>query len=169
MSATLQRDQASALAKTNPTQALAKAKAVTEPWFRAQALSWVARFTDSDTVAIANLAAKAASDCDDDYQRSAVRAWEIAALVERGEPKLATRALKAAVALAEGVQPASSRSEALFLLFQAAFTIGRKEAEWVCGRLDALCPEKEHWRCKRSRRDAHQILDGALEPRDFFR
>ena len=168
MSATLQRDQASALAKSNPKQALAKAKDISEPWFRAQALAWVARFTDSDPVAIAKLAAKAASQCDDDYKRSAVRAWEVAALAERDEPNHAERGLKAAVSVAEGVQPISSRSEALFLLFQAAFLLGRKQAEWVCGRLHATCPEAEHWRCKRSRRDAHQILEGVSEARPFF-
>lgn len=168
MSATLQRDQVCALAKSNPMQALVKAKTVSEPWFRAQALAWVARFTDSDPVVVAKLAAKAASDCDDDYKRSAVRAWEVAALAERNQPNQAERALKAAVALAEGVQPVSSRSEALFILFQAAFSIGRKQAEWVCERLDATCPEAEHWRCKRSRRDAHQILEGVSQPRPFF-
>jgi len=168
MSATLQRDQATTLAKSNPQRALAKAKIVSEPWFRAQALAWVARFTDSDPIAVAKLAAKAASDCDDDYKRSAVRAWEVAALAERKESNHAERSLKAAVAIGEGVQPISSRSEALFLLFQAAFAIGRKQAEWVCGRLDATCPEEEHWRCKRSRRDAHQILEGGSQPRPFF-
>ena len=168
MSATLQRDQACALAKSHPRQALAKAKSVGEPWIRAQALSWVARFTDSDPVAVANLAAKAASECDDDYKRSAVRAWEVAALAERNLPDPAERALKAAVAIAEKVQPVSSRSEALLLLFQAAFAVGRHQAEWVRGRLDATCPVAEHWRCKRSRKEARQMLEGELQPRPFF-
>ena len=168
MSATLQRDQASALAKSNPKQALAKAKTISEPWFRAQALAWVARFTDSDPIAIAKLATKAAASCDDDYKRSSVRAWEVAALAERNEPKHAERALKAAVTMAERVHPVSSRSEALFLLFQSAFSIGRKQAEWVYGRLEATCPEAEHWRCKRSLREAHQILDGTLKAQPFF-
>ena len=168
MSATLQRDQAVALAKSNPKQALAKAKAVSEPWFRAQALAWVARFTDGDPVAIAKLAAKAAAGCDDDYKRSAVRAWEIAALAERGESSRAQRSLEAAVKLAEGVQPVSSRSEALFLLFHAAILIGRKQAEWVSGRLDATCPEGEHWRCESARKEAHRILEGKSDARPFF-
>lgn len=166
MSATLQRDQAIALAKSHPTQALAKAKSIGEPWFRAQALSWVARFTDSDPVAVAKLAAKAASECEDDYKRSAVRAWEVAALAERNLPDPAERALKAAVA--EKVQPASSRSEALLMLFQAAFVLGRQQAEWVRGRLDATCPEAEHWRCKRARKEAGRMLEGELQPRPFF-
>ena len=168
MSATLQRDQAIALAKSQPRQALAKAKSIGEPWFRAQALSWVARFTDSDPAAVAKLAAKAASECEDDYKRSAVRAWELAALAELNLPDPAERALKAAVAVAEKVQPASSRSEALLLLFQAAFVLGRQQAEWVRGRLDATCPEAEHWRCKRARKEVGRMLDGELQPRPFF-
>lgn len=168
MSATLQRDQACALAKSHPRQALAKAKSVGEPWFRAQALSWVARFTDTDPVAVAKLAAKAASECEDDYKRSAVRAWEVAALAERNLPEPAERALKAAVAVAEKVQPVSSRSEALMFLFQAAFALSRHRAEWVRERLDATCPEAEHWRCKRARKEARQMLEGASQPRPFF-
>jgi len=168
LSATLQRDQACALAKSHPRQALAKAKSVGEPWFRAQALSWVARFTDTDPVAVAKLAAKAAAECEDDYKRSAVRAWEVAALAERNLPEPAERALKAAVAVAEKVQPASSRSEALMFLFQAAFALGRRQAEWVRERLDATCPEAEHWRCKRARKEAGQMLDGESQARPFF-
>jgi len=168
MSATLQRDQASDLAKTNPIQALAKAKSVTEPWFRAQALSWVARFTDADPLPIAKLAAKAASECDDDYKRSAVRAWEIAALSERHFIAAAKKSLSAAVKVAESVQPISSRSEALFLLFQAACSISRDDSIWVLGRLDATCPEDEHWRCRRSRRDAHRVIEDNHTARPFF-
>jgi hypothetical protein len=41
MVTTLQRDQAWQLAKTSPKGALEKASGVTEPWFRAQALSKV--------------------------------------------------------------------------------------------------------------------------------
>ncbi len=168
MSATLQRDQASALAKSNPKQALAKAKSVSEPWFRAQALSWVSRFTDADPLPIAKMAAKAASECDDEYKRSAVRAWEIAALAERNLEANARKALKAAVRVAESVHPMSSRSEALLLLFQAAYSISREDAAFVLGRLDASCREAEHWRCRRSRRDAHKMMEDGVAPRPFF-
>lgn len=168
MSATLQRDQATALAKSDPTLALAKAKSVSEPWFRAQALAWVARFTDADPLTLAKMAAKAASECDDDYKRSAVRAWEIAALAERNLVADARKALKAAVRVAENVHLASSRSEALFLLFQAASSISREDAASVLGRLDALCPEEEHWRCRRARRDAHKMMEEGATPRPFF-
>jgi hypothetical protein len=168
MSATLQRDQAISLAKTHPRLALEKARSVSEPWFRAQALSWVARFTDGDPVSIAKQAAKAAAECGDDYQRSAVRSWEIAALAEREFASEAKKALEEALKLARAVQPASSRSEALFQLLQAAFAVGETEAGKVNSILADSCPAGEHWRCKRARRDALMMIRGEFQPRKFF-
>jgi hypothetical protein len=167
MSTTLQRDQVASLAKSDPKAALKRARKIDDPWFRAQALSWVARFTDADPPAVALQAAKAASACDDDYKRSAVRAWEIAALAERDHLPEAEKILKAAVALAKSVQPVSSRAEALLLLLQAAFSISSASAAMVCTALEASCPA-EHWRSKRVLRDARKLLDGQLEPRPFF-
>jgi len=167
MSATHQRDHASTLAKSNPTKALAQARNVKEPWFRAQALSWVARFTD-DPVAVALEAAKAARECEDDYKKSAARAWEIAALAERGCMVEARKSLNEALALGKSVSPISSRSEALFLLLQAAFRIGPDQAKKVYEILSASCPAQEHWRCKRAVRDSGKMISGELEPRRFF-
>jgi len=168
VSATLQRDQACTLVKTDPRKALDHARKIDEPWFRAQALSWVARFTDGDPVAVAREAGSAARECDDDYKRSAVRAWEIAALAERDCPKEARASLSDALALGKRVEPASSRSEALLLLLQAGFKIGRDEAQRVHEILKGSCPVDEHWRCKCAVRDGEQMLLGELEPRPFF-
>ncbi len=168
MSATRQRDHTAALAKSNPEKALAEARNVSEPWFRAQALSWVARFTDGDPTAITSEAAKAASECDDDYKKSAVRAWEIAALAHRGYLSQARASMNEALALAKCVVPMSSRSEALVLLFQAAMRIGRDEAEKANKILRLSCPPQEHWRCKRALRHAEEMLSGKSEPRPFF-
>ena len=168
MSSTLQRDQASGLAKTNPNKALDIARKVSEPWYRAQALSWVARFTDADPVSIAREASKAASVCDDSYKQSAVRSWEVAALAERGFTSEAKKALKETLNVAITVQPISSRSEALFHLFQAAFAISDAEAAKVHSILIETCPAGEHWRCKRAIRDAAQMISGELQPRKFF-
>jgi hypothetical protein len=168
VSATLQRDHASTLAKSNPKKALAQARKVDEPWFRAQALSWVARFTDGDPVAVASEAAKAARECEDDYKKSAVRAWEIAALAERDCTTEARKSLSDALALAKCVEPMSSRSEALLFLLQAAFRISRDEAKSVYEILRASCPADEHWRCKRAVRDGGKMISGELEPRPFF-
>ncbi len=168
VSVTVQRDRACTLAKTDPKKALAEARKIKEPWFRAQGLSWVARFTDDDPVAVAREAAKAAQECEDDFKKSAVRAWEIAALAERGCKRDSLRTLSDALALGRWVEPMSSRSEALLLILQAAFTISRGEADKVYEILGASCPIDEHWRCKRSVRDGARMLSGELTPRSFF-
>ena len=169
MSATHERNHAITLARSNPTKALDQARKITEPWFRAQALSWVARFTESDAIAIASEAAKAARECEDDYRRTAVRAWEIAALADRDCKTEARKRLSEALALGERVKPISSRSEALLLLLQAAFRIDRDEANKVYEVLRASCPTGEHWRCKRAVRDGGRMVSGELAPRRFFR
>ena len=168
MSATLQRNHASTLAKSNPKKALDQARKVHEPWFRAQALSWVARFTDGDPVAIASEAARAAQECGDDCRKSAVRAWEVAALAERGSTAEARKSLSEALKLAKRIESVSSRSEALLLLMQAAFRIGRDEAMRAYSLLKESCPVEEHSRCKRAVRDGERMISGTQEPRPFF-
>lgn len=167
MSVTHQRDEVCTLAKTAPKKAHELAIKIEDSWYRTQALSWVVRFTDSAPRTIANLAIKAASECNDAYQRSAVQSWLVAALAERGDRSEAHKILRSAVALACTVQPVSSRSEALFLLFQAAFLIGTDEATAVYAQLEAVCPP-DHWRSKRALRRAKEILSGEHSPRVFF-
>lgn len=119
MGAALQRDQACLLATTNPGKALDKARKIAEPWYRAQALAWVARFAENNAVAIAREAARAAMECDDDYKQSAVRAWEIAALAERGFTVEARKSLSEATTLAKKsspIPPAVKRSICCFRL-----------------------------------------------------
>lgn len=169
MSVTNQRDHASTLAKSNPKKALALAHEIPEPWYRAQALAWVARFTDDDPIGIASQAAKAAKECEDNYTKSAVRAWEIAALAERDCVSEAQKGLSEALSLAKSIEPISSRSEAMLLLLQAAFAIDEKTAEKIFAVLKASCPVEEHWRCKRAARDGEKMISGKLRPRSFFR
>lgn len=168
MSATTERDQAARLAGNNPKAALAKALRIGDPWFRAQALACVARYAVGDPLRVAALAAGAAAECPDDYQRSAVRAWEIAALAGRGHPVEARRSLHDALTLATCAQPPASRSEALMLLLQAAFVISRVDACRVFAVLTASCPAESHWQCRRAQRDAEKMLAGGLVPRPFF-
>ncbi|MES2257573.1 MAG: hypothetical protein V4724_03590 [Pseudomonadota bacterium] len=168
MSATSERDRAIALAKFRPHDALIQARKVVEPWFRAQALSWVARFTDGDPVAVAAEAAKAARDGGDNYQKCAVRAWEIAALAERVCTFEARKCLSECLFLVQTVEPISSRSEALLLLLQASVKITHQDAEEVHELLKTLCQSEEHWRVKRALRDGARIISGELQPRPFF-
>ena len=168
MSATSERDRATSLAKCRPNDALKLAREVSEPWFRAQALSWVARFTDADPIAIAAEAAKAAGEAHDQYQRCAVRAWEIAALAERNHILEARMRLSEILPDVMNVEPASSRSEALLLLVQAGVKIAIEDAEKIYEVMKTSCPPEEHWRCKRALRDGALMLSGKLTPRPFF-
>jgi len=156
-------EQSTILKKT-----LKKAQSIPDPWFRAQALAGVARFTDSDPIKVARQAAKAASECTDDYKKTAVRAWEIAALAERKIITEARKVLRAALIQSRSIIPFSSRAEALMLLLQASFRIGHEDAKGVADELKNSCGNDSHWRCKRAVRDAGQLIEGKIEPRSFF-
>lgn len=168
MSATLQRDQAFALAKRDPRKALEKAQSIADPWFRAQALASVVRYTEDDPIKVARQAAKAASECDDEYKKTAVRAWEIAALAERRLVAEARKGLNAALSQSKRVTPLSSRAEALMLLLQAAFRIGHADAKGIAEELKSSCGGDSNWRCKRAVRDAGKLIAGELDARPFF-
>lgn len=168
MSATLQRDQAAQLAKSSPDKALMKARGIDDPWFRAQALACVARYSPGKTVAIACEAARSANACDDAYKQTAVRAWEIAALAETGNIAEATKSWAAALATSPKITPSSSRAEALMLIAQAAASIGTKQRDETCDELIAVCGADVHWRCKRAVRDALALKQGRMQPRPFF-
>ncbi|MBX7073257.1 MAG: hypothetical protein K1X71_08920 [Pirellulales bacterium] len=168
MTATNQRDQVCRLAKSRPDLALEKAREITEPWFRAQALACVARHTAGKTVAIANEAARAALLCDDAYKQTAVRAWEIAALAEAGVVAEASRRLRELVKASAAVVPLASRAEALFLLLQAAACLSSGDRQSVHQVLQQACAHDGHWRCQRALRDAQRIENGEQAPRPFF-
>jgi hypothetical protein len=168
MSATSERNQICDLAKQHPQEALHKALSISDPWFRSQAIAWVARFTDDDPIKAAKEAAKAASECTDDYRKTAVRAWEVAALAERKLFAAAKKTLKKVLIQSRSVTPLSSRAEALFLLLQAALRIGREEASTVADELARSCGQDSHWRCKRAIRGAAKLMEGQIEPRPFF-
>lgn len=167
MTPTEYRDEVSRLAKSDHSKAVELADLISDPWFRAQAFSHLARYAKPDPLRFARKAARSATQCKDDYQRSAVRAWEIAALAERGYLTEARRSLEEAVELAKTVDHVSSRAESLFLLLQAAFSISTSDAAMVAEVLEAKCVTK-HWREIRARRDAKRMLAGERPPRPFF-
>lgn len=166
MTPTRYRDQVAQLAKTNPDKGIEIAKKISDPWFQAQAWSHLARHADKP-LPFARKAAKAASQTKDDYQRSAVRAWEIAALAERKLYVQARRSLTEAVELAVSVTPIGSLAESLFLLFQAAFKISIDDAAAVAEVLNRSC-DSNHWRAKRALKESVTMLSGEMPPREFF-
>lgn len=166
MTPTRYRDQVAQLAKTDTAKGVELAEKINDPWFQAQAWSHLARHADRP-LQFSRKAAKSAGLGKDDYQRSAVRAWEVAALAERKYNVQARRSLAEAVELAASVTPVSSRAESLILLFQAAFKISKEDATRVAEILHKSC-SSTHWRALRARRDAQRMLKGEMPPREFF-
>jgi hypothetical protein len=158
MNATAQRDKVIALARSKSDEALMLARTIEDPWFRAQALSHGARYAQPDPRRIAQEAEAAALECDDDFKRSAVRAWEIAALAERGCVDDARKSLRLAVYDAMRATPPSSRCESLSLLLHAAARISVDDARAVAEKLRDTTGE--HWRCDRAVVDATGVLAG---------
>ncbi|HEV2693627.1 MAG TPA: hypothetical protein VG347_12110 [Verrucomicrobiae bacterium] len=157
------------MAKRDSSKALAQAKKIVDPWFKSQALAWVARYSEDACLKVAGQAAKSAGECDDEYKRVAVRSWEIAALAERNFFVEAKIALRAAVIESKSVTPHSSRAEALILLLQAALIMGEKDAVMVADELKKSCGKDSHWRCKRAVQDSEKLMQGQVKPRSFFR
>lgn len=162
------RQEACKLAESHPGRALAIARSIGHPWYRAQALAWIARYSEDNVIKLATESAQSASACEDAYQQSAVRAWEIAALSERGYLTEGRLALHEALETCRQVKPLSSRAECLIGLLQAATRIGRKEAELIRDEILASCSEDTHWRCRRAVRDAPHLACQSASSREYF-
>ncbi len=121
-----------------------------------QAMAWIARYVRDQrhVVRTAEAAAVAASQDEDQYSAVFPLAWPICALLERKEPRAALLMLSDALSKAKAITPASSQSEALFLLFQAAMHGGDRMWEEPFTALLKSGLPAEHWRQRRNIRDA---------------
>lgn len=164
MTPTQLRDRAMHLAKADPDAALRLAREVPAPWFRAQALAAVARWIAAPNVeTTAAEALSAASACHDDYQRAAVAAWPIRALLERGHVDSAAAALAVARARALAATPCGSRAEALLDLLQAAWSLGAEARRTLVEDLCTAHEQDSFWRVTRALADALAMVR-ATEP-----
>jgi hypothetical protein len=155
------RDHAAELAKLDSPGALRAARAISEPWYRAQALAYVVRFAPQKEIdEISAEAFEACRSCPDAYQYLAAAAWPLAALIERGALDRVREALASLAAREAEVEPPSSRSEALFLLFQACFDLDAATRESFARKLVAAHAEARHWRSRRNLVDALAMLNG---------
>lgn len=156
------RDQASQLARTDPRAAAALARRIEDPYFRCQALGWVARYAPADEVlGFAQAAMDAAGDCDDAYQQVVASAWPIRALFETGRGDDGLLFLELSLGAVPRVTPPSSRAEALMQLLQAGFEAGREFRRGIAFALAELADADDHWRVKRALRDALSMLTRA--------
>ncbi len=136
-------------------KARAIAKKIEDPWFRCQAIAWIARYADAkDVLSTAKQAMDAAGDCEDAYQQAAGSAWVVRALLERDQRDNALTMLELGLHAAPRIGGESSRSEALFLIYQAAFDLSEEFRRSTLFALAELYEQNPHWRIERNYRDA---------------
>jgi len=145
------RDAATAVAQSDPARAEDLAQRVENPYYRAQALAWAARYAPAPRVLpLARLAMDAAGDCDDAFRQATASAWTIRALLERDRRDDALMMLEIALGAVPRIEPASSRAEALILLFQAAFDTDETIRRSMLFALIELADRDDHWRIERA-------------------
>jgi hypothetical protein len=123
------RDAAASAAAAYDGNALARARAVADPWYRAQALAAVAWYARDEWMRIAREAVAAAEACTDAYGRAAVRAWPLRVLIDRGGPAAAAPVFDHALREAAQIAHPVSRVDALALLLHstAPYDAGMRE------------------------------------------
>ena len=153
------RDSAASSARRDPSAALTLARQINDPWFACQALSWVGRFWPSDDFeTVLNEAFEIGRKCSDPYRVVASAAWPARAFIERGASSRISAILHPSLAVANEIASLASRSEALFLLFQA--TKPGMQTNWLPvleGLMKASFPTL-HWRQSRNLSEAILIV-----------
>jgi len=172
-----QRERAIDRARIDFGEALALAQAVAAPWYRCQALAWVARFAPADRVG--PVAREAAAQGDDSYLRSASLAWPIRALVERRQTSAASQLLSEAVTAARRIEHPVQRIDALWLIAQASWPLGGAAQAAVAETLAGACRQARSWRAGAILRDLALLVaredpqraaaDAALLPEGRYR
>ena len=121
-------------------------EAIADPWFRSQAIAWIARFAAAAEVTpILKEARESSWVAEDKYKIVGSSAWRMRAMIERGEQQAAADELPDLLKSAADINHPVSRLEALFLLFQSVFEVDN------CRRivLDALleaCHDAKSWK-----------------------
>ena len=151
MNSTQLRDRASRTAQDDPIGALEIARGISDPWFCVQALAAVARWSPEDQVErLAHEALSVAKECEDHYQRAAVAAWPVRALIDRGRVAPAAEALAQARQHALAATPVGSRAEAFLSLLEGGFPLGAETRQQLVRDLLELEGEPTHWRVGRA-------------------
>jgi hypothetical protein len=159
MSATSERERAIQAAPLDFEKALTLARKVSEPWFRCQALAWVARYApEAKVVQLAQEAVETALLGKDAYQQVAAAAWPVRALAERGKAQKAAQLVAQLAALSAEIPHPVSRLNALFLLWQAADPLPKSVKEGVMGALVSACRAADSWQAGRTMRDLALML-----------
>lgn len=164
MDATLQRELACRLAPSDSARALATARAIDDAWYASQALAWVARFaSDAEFSKIIQESLRVVRAEADPYRVVASAAWPIRAIVERNHLEMLPSIIPNLLVRAEDITILASRSEALFLIFQAVFPAGDKHWRPVLESLRQASAPLISWRQRRNLLNAVMIVRGEDE------
>lgn len=166
MSAVHERGHVFNLAGPHPEKALILARSVSEPWYRAQSLAFVAWRLPEHCIRVAKEAAIAAETCISLFEQSAVRVWEIEALARCGFASEAIQSLRSSVETALRIETDSGRSESLLRLLESSCRFEARVFERLYDQLVASCDPNEHWRCKMNLKHAKNLKNGNLSPCD---
>lgn len=155
MTPTATRNLSNQLASDQPERALIIAREIEAPWFKCQALSHVARYwPDEKYGRLLEEAVRAADLQDDVYNQVAVSAWPIRAYLERGNPSPAQKLLFKGTRAASNIGNMGSRSEALFMIFQASKPFAPDLWQPVYWALVDAAEPALSWQQRRNLRDA---------------
>jgi hypothetical protein len=142
--------RAGQLAASDPTRALAIARAIPDPWYRCQALTSIARAAPEKYVAQAFRQARAAAaEAPDAFQQTAVLHSTIEAALARGLGVLAEDILREALGRVPLIEPADSRAYALDLIWCRVVAAGEALRRPVVGSALANCDPNRGWRTER--------------------
>lgn len=140
MSATTGRDIACRIAKTDFAKALPLARNVSQPWFCCQALASIARYAPEErVVSLAKEAIDAALASTEPYIQVAATAWPLRALIERNQAPKALVLLPQILQILPQIELLISRGDALFLLWEALFPIGKDTRKSMTETLVRSC------------------------------
>lgn len=152
---TRDRELAHSLSGSEPDKALSVARKIEDAWFRCQALSQVARYwPDPDYQRLLKEAVQAGDSQNDAFKEVTVSAWPIRAYLERGSAAPAKSLLERCTSAATRIENMGSRSEALFMVFQAAKPFAPDLWKPVFLALVAATEPALAWRQRRNIRDA---------------
>ena len=144
------RQIVSELAETDNHAALKVARRIDVPWYRCQALARVARYAPhsefDDRIDEAFAAANAASEA---YDRVAVSAWPLRAMIERGQTSRLPELLVKLRSMADVIDHPVSRMDAMGSLLDGVFPAGDPYRRDMFDAYVRACRAANSWKAGR--------------------
>jgi hypothetical protein len=137
----LERDNAIDQARYDTVKAAERARRITDPRYRAEALAWIGYLAADRSVAARTIleATASARKVVDSFERTFIFCWPIRAMIEKGREADALSLLDEALRSAGQIENPVSKADALFQLWQAAAPLGAKLPGKITAALCSAC------------------------------